>query len=189
MRLAPLLKIAAWIDALNGAVGRMAYWLVLAAVLISAGNAGARYGLNAGSNAWLEVQWYLFSAIVLLGAGYALREGAHVRIDLVAGRLSRRAQAWIDIFGGIFMLLPVSAIILWYGWDAFLLSWHENEVSTDAGGLLRWPVKLLIPAGFALLILQGIAETIKRAAYLRGQYDLHPPGQAPGHEHPTGSEG
>ena len=189
MSLAPLLRIATWIDALNGAVGRMVYWLVLAAVLISAGNAGARYGLNAGSNAWLEVQWYLFSAIFLLGAGYALREGAHVRIDLVAGRLSRRAQAWIDIFGAVFMLLPVSAIILWYGWDAFLLSWRENEVSTDAGGLLRWPVKLLIPAGFALLILQGIAETIKRAAFLRGGHDWHPPGQAPGHENPTGGEG
>jgi TRAP-type mannitol/chloroaromatic compound transport system permease small subunit len=189
MRLAPLLKIATWIDALNGAVGRMVYWLVLAAVLISAGNAGARYGLNAGSNAWLEVQWYLFSAIFLLGAGYALREGAHVRIDLVAGRLSRRAQAWIDIFGGVFMLLPVSAIILWYGWDAFLLSWRENEVSTDAGGLLRWPVKLLIPAGFALLILQGLAETIKRVAFLRGQYDWHPPGQAPAPGPATGPEG
>ena len=187
--MAPLLKIAAWIDALNGAVGRMVYWLVLAAVLISAGNAGARYGLNAGSNAWLEVQWYLFSAIFLLGAGYALREGAHVRIDLLAGRLSRRAQAWIDIFGGVFMLLPVSAIILWYGWDAFLLSWRGNEVSTDAGGLLRWPVKLLVPAGFALLILQGLAETIKRVAFLRGQYDWQPPGQAAAPDPAPGREG
>ncbi len=175
-----LLKLATLIDSVNGLAGRAVQWLVLVAVLISAGNATARYGLNAGSNAWLEVQWYLFSAIFLLGAGYALREGAHVRIDLVAGRLSRRAQAWIDIFGGVFMLLPACALILWFGWDAFLLSWQSGEVSTDAGGLARWPVKLLVPAGFALLILQGIAETIKRAAFLRGRYEWYPPGQAPG---------
>jgi TRAP-type mannitol/chloroaromatic compound transport system permease small subunit len=174
-----LLHLSRLIDELNGRVGRAVQWLVLAAVLISAGNATARYGLNAGSNAWLEVQWYLFSAIFLLGAGYALREGAHVRIDLVAGRLSRRAQAWIDIFGALFMLLPASALILWFGWDAFLLSWQSGEVSTDAGGLPRWPVKLLVPAGFALLILQGIAETIKRVAFLRGRYEWYPPGQAP----------
>jgi len=184
-----LLRLSGLIDRLNLVAGRLVGWLVLVAVLISAGNALARYGFNAGSNAWLEVQWYLFSAIFLLGAGYALREGAHVRIDLVAGRMSRRAQAWIDVFGGVFMLLPVSAIILWYGWDAFLLSWHENEVSTDAGGLLRWPVKLLVPAGFALLILQGLSETIKRVAFLRGQYDWHPPGQGPAPESPPGREG
>ena len=183
-----LLKLAALVDAVNGRVGRAVQWLVLAAVLISAGNATARYGLNAGSNAWLEVQWYLFSAIFLLGAGYALREGAHVRIDLVAGRLSRRAQAWIDIFGGVFMLLPASALILWFGWDAFLLSWQSGEVSTDAGGLVRWPVKLLVPAGFALLILQGIAETIKRAAFLRGRCEWYPPGQAPGTGPPAGED-
>ena len=184
-----LLRLSRLIDGLNQVAGRLVGGLVLVVVLISASNALARYGLNVGSTAWLEVQWYLFSAIFLLGAGYALREGAHVRIDLVAGRLSRRAQAWIDIFGGVFMLLPASAIILWYGWDAFLLSWRENEVSTDAGGLLRWPVKLLVPAGFALLILQGLAETIKRVAFLRGQYDWHPPGQAPAPGPSTGEEG
>lgn len=177
--MSPLLKLAALIDDLNGRVGRAVYWLVLLAVLVSAANALARYGLNAGSNAWLELQWYLFSAIFLLGGGYALREGAHVRIDLLAGRLSPRAQAWIDIFGGLFMLLPAAAIILWFGWDAFAASWRMGEVSTDAGGLVRWPVKLLIPAGFALLILQGVSETIKRAAFLRGGYDWRPPGHAP----------
>jgi len=171
-----LLKLAALIDELNGRVGRAVYWLVLLAVLLSATNAVARYGFNTSSNAWLELQWYLFSAVFLLGAGYGLREGAHVRIDLVAGRLSPRAQAWIDIFGGLFMLLPACSIILWFGWDAFAESWHQGEMSTDAGGLVRWPVKLLIPAGFALLILQGLAETIKRVAFLRGQYDWRPPG-------------
>lgn len=173
------LKLAALIDALNGRIGRTVHWLVLLAVLISAGNATARYGFNASSNAWLEVQWYLFSAVFLLGAGYGLRESAHVRIDLLAGRLSWRAQAWIDIFGGLFMLLPAAAIIAWYGWDSFLLAWQSNEVSTDAGGLVRWPVRLLVPAGFALLILQGLAETIKRVAFLRGQYDWQPPGHGP----------
>lgn len=183
-----LLHLSRLIDALNGRVGRAVQWLVLLAVLISAGNATARYGLNAGSNAWLEVQWYLFSAIFLLGAGYALREGAHVRIDLVAGRLSRRAQAWIDIFGGLFMLLPACALVLWFGWDAFFLSWQSGEVSTDAGGLARWPVKLLVPAGFALLILQGLSETIKRAAFLRGRCEWYPPGQAPAAD-PAAGEG
>lgn len=174
-----LLKLAALIDDLNGRVGRATYWLVLVAVLVSTANALARYGFSAGSNAWLELQWYLFSAIFLLGGGYALREGAHVRIDLVAGRLSHRTQAWIDIAGALFMLLPASAIIAWYGWDAFAASWQMDEVSTDAGGLVRWPVKLLIPAGFALLILQGVSETIKRVAFLRGEFAWHPPGQAP----------
>lgn len=177
--MSPLLKLAFLIDGLNGRVGRAIHWLVLVAVLVSATNALARYGFSSGSNAWLELQWYLFSAIFLLGAGYALKEGAHVRIDLVAGRLSRRTQAWIDIFGGVFMLLPAAAIILWYGWDAFASSWRIHEVSTDAGGLVRWPVKLLIPAGFALLILQGVSETIKRAAFLLGRYDWQAPGQAP----------
>ena len=183
-----LLKLAALIDAVNGRVGRAVNWLVLAAVLVSASNAVARYGFSAGSNAWLELQWYLFSAIFLLGAGYALREGAHVRIDLVAGRLSLRAQAWIDIFGGVFMLLPAAAIILWYGWDAFAASWRLGEMSTDAGGLARWPVKLLIPAGFALLILQGVAETIKRAAFLLGRYDWRPAGHAREGSDPAGKE-
>ena len=131
------------------------------------------------SNAWLEVQWYLVSAVFLLGAGYALREGAHVRIDLVAGRLSWRAQAWIDIFGAVFMLLPACAIIAWYGWDTFLLAWNSSEVSTDAGGLVRWPARLLVPAGFMLLILQAASETIKRVAFLRGQFAWSPPGNEP----------
>lgn len=179
MRLTPLLKFAALVDALNGRVGHVTRWLVLAAVLISAGNAGTRYGLHMSSNAWLEVQWYLVSAVFLLGAGYALREGAHVRIDLVAARLSWRTQAWIDIFGALFMLLPASAVIGWYGWDAFVLAWQSNEVSTDAGGLVRWPARLLIPAGFALLVLQAVAETIKRVAFLRGEYAWSPPGQGP----------
>ena len=183
MRRTPLLQLAAPIDALNASVGKAMRWLVLAAVLVSAGNATVRYGFDTGSNAWLEVQWYLVSAVFLLGAGDALREGVHVRIDLLAGRLSHRAQAWIDIFGASFMLLPAAAVIGWYGWESFLLAWQSGEVSPDAGGLVRWPARLLVPAGFALLILQAIAETLKRAAFLRGECDWHP--RAPAHDAAT----
>ncbi len=164
----PLLKLSRAIDALNETVGRGAWWLVLLCIFISAGNAVARYGFNLSSNGFLEIQWYLYSAVFLGAAGYALKHNAHVRIDLVAGRLSPRAQAWIDLFGHLFMLLPVCAIMLWFGWQAFAESYRINEISTDAGGLLRWPIKFVVPAAFALLILQGVSETIKKIAVLRG---------------------
>lgn len=163
-----LLALSRLIDALNESVGRFARWLVLACVLVSAGNAVARYGFNLSSNAFLEIQWYLYAAVFLGAAGYTLKHNAHVRIDLVCGRLPPRAQAWIDVFGGLFMLLPVCAIILWYGWSAFLESYRIGEVSADAGGLARWPIKLVVPLAFLLLILQGVSETIKRLAFLRG---------------------
>lgn len=163
-----LLSFARLVDALNERVGRAVAWLVLVAVLVSAGNAAVRYVFNLSSNAWLEIQWYLFSAIFLLGAGYALRKNAHVRIDVVAGRLSKRAQAWIDIVGGVAFLLPMSVMILWLSLPMFWQSYLGGEISADAGGLTRWPVKLLIPVGFALLTLQGLAEIAKRIAYLRG---------------------
>ena len=163
-----LLAFARAIDRVNGFVGSAVSWLVLAAVLVSAGNAAARYALNLSSNAWLEIQWYLFSAIFLLAAGYALARNAHVRIDVVSGRLSPRARAWIDIFGTLLFLMPMALIILYFSWPMFMQSYVGHEISSDAGGLVRWPVKLLIPAGFALLVLQGIAELIKRIAFLRG---------------------
>jgi TRAP-type mannitol/chloroaromatic compound transport system permease small subunit len=161
------LALARAIDALNEAVGRGARWLILACILISAANAVARYGFNLGSNAWLEIQWYLYALVFLGAAGYTLKHNAHVRIDLVAARLSPRAQHWIDLCGHLFMLLPVCTIMLWFGWTAFLESYRIGEVSTDAGGLLRWPIKLAVPAAFALLILQGLAETIRKVARLR----------------------
>lgn len=163
-----LLAISRWIDALNERVGRFLAWLVLATILISAGNAVSRYGFSSSSNAWLEIQWYLYAAVFLCAAGYTLKQDAHVRIDLVSGRLSRRARAWIDVAGALLMLLPVCIILFWFGWEAFAESWRIGEVSENAGGLIRWPVKLLIPVGFALLILQGLSETIKRIAFLRG---------------------
>lgn len=162
----PLLALSRAIDALNEAVGRGACWLVLLCILISAGNAVSRYGFSYSSNGLLEIQWYLYTLVFLGAAGYTLKHNAHVRIDLIAGRLSPRAQAWIDIFGHLFMLLPVCAIMLWFGWAAFVESYRINEMSTDAGGLLRWPIKFVVPAAFALLILQGLSETIKKFALL-----------------------
>jgi TRAP-type mannitol/chloroaromatic compound transport system permease small subunit len=163
---ARLLPLARLIDRLNETVGRAVTWLVLVAVLISAGNALMRYGLNMSSNAWLEIQWYLFSLIFLLGAGYTLKHNGHVRIDVVYGRLSERACAWIDLTGHLLFLLPMAALIGWLGWTGFHQALSIGEMSSDAGGLARWPIRLAIPLGFLLLALQGLAEAIKRAAYL-----------------------
>ena len=167
-----LLSISRAIDGLNERVGRLTVWLVLAAALISAGNALARYGLDMSSNAWLEIQWYLFSLIFLLGAGYTLKHNGHVRIDVLYGRLSQRKRAWLDLLGGLLFLLPISGLIAWLGWKGFLASYAVTETSPDAGGLLRWPIKLAIPIGFALLFLQGISEVVKRAAFLAGRGPL-----------------
>lgn len=177
-----LLALSRLIDALNERIGRFSHWLILACVLISAGNAVARYGFNLSSNAFLEIQWYLYSIVFLGAAGYTLKHNAHVRIDLVSGRLSQRARAWIDVFGGLFMLLPVCAIIFWYGWSAFLESYRISEMSGDAGGLARWPIKFVVPFAFLLLILQGLSETIKRLSFLKGLGDAAQP-EAPGREH------
>lgn len=166
-----LLALSRLIDALNECVGRALCWLVLATALISAGNAASRYLFRLSSNAFLEVQWYLFSGIFLLLAGYTLKHNAHVRIDLVSSHFSPRTRAWIDVFGGLCMLLPVCLIILWHSWDMFLNSFQVNETSPDAGGLLRWPIKLVIPLGFLLLVAQACSETIKRIAFLSGVAD------------------
>lgn len=162
-----LLACSRWIDALNERVGRTAAWLVLACIVISAANAVARYGLNFSSNAFLEIQWYLYSIVYLCAAGYTLKHDAHVRIDIVSARLSARARAWIDLFGGLAMLLPAATIIFWFGWSASLESFRIGETSLDAGGLLRWPIKFVVPLAFLLLILQGVSESIKRIAILR----------------------
>lgn len=163
-----LLRIAYAIDTLNEWVGRSVKWLVLLATLISAGNALVRYGLGESSNAGLEIQWYLFGALFLLGAGYTLKHNGHVRIDFIHGRLSPRTQAWLEIVGTVLFLLPFSLLIIWFGWPMFVSAWQSGEMSPDAGGLLRWPVKLLIPVGFGLLALQGIAELIRNIAVLCG---------------------
>jgi TRAP-type mannitol/chloroaromatic compound transport system permease small subunit len=164
----PLLRLSGMIDRLNTAVGRAATWLVLVMTLISSGNALVRYAFNASSNAWLEIQWYLFAAVFLLCAGYTLLNNEHIRIDVVAGRFSRRTQTWIELIGGVFFLMPMAVLILWLSWPIFVGSLASGEMSSDAGGLIRWPAKLLIPLGFALLALQGVSETIKRVAILLG---------------------
>ncbi|WP_269533920.1 TRAP transporter small permease subunit [Chitinimonas sp. BJYL2] len=163
-----LLRLSRGIDALNERVGQFTKWLILVCVLISAGNAVVRKAFDMSSNAFLEIQWYLFSAIFLLGAAYTLKHNEHIRIDLIVGRLSARKQSWVDILGGLFFLLPMASIILYFAWPVFTQMWVSGERSADAGGLLRWPVWALIPAGFGLLILQCLSEIIKRIAFLRG---------------------
>jgi TRAP-type mannitol/chloroaromatic compound transport system permease small subunit len=163
-----LLRLARAIDRLNEFIGRRVSWLGLAAVVICAAAATARYAFNIGSNAWLEIQWYLIAAVWLLVAGYTLKRHEHVNIDVLAGRLSPRVQTWIHILGGIFMLLPATIIIAWYSWPSLVNSYEIQEHSSDPGGLIRWPVRLLIPVAFTLLALQGVSEIIKRIGFLKG---------------------
>jgi len=163
-----LLALSRAIDALSERIGRFIYWFVLVVVLISAANATIRKLFNYSSNAYLEIQWYLFSVIFLFGAGYVLLHNAHVRIDIVSGRLSARAQNWIDIIGIVLFLFPMAITIMWLSWPLFMDSYTRNEVSTNAGGLVIWPARLMVPIGFFLLILQGVSELIKRIAFLMG---------------------
>jgi TRAP-type mannitol/chloroaromatic compound transport system permease small subunit len=145
-------------------------WGVLAATLVATGNALAKHFFGQGSNAWLEAQWYLFGALFLLGAGYTLKHNGHVRIDVIHQRLSDKARAWIDLLGGLLFLLPFAGLLAWLSWPMLVESWRIQEMSPDAGGLLRWPVKLLLPLGFGLLFLQGVSEVIKRIGVLAGRY-------------------
>ena len=163
-----LLKFSQAVDRLNAFVGRWVIWLILASTVISALNAIIRKAFNTSSNAYLEVQWYLFAAAFLLAAGYTLLHGEHVKIDVISSRFSKRTQIWIDVFGFIFFLMPVCAAILYYGIPFVLQGIRSGEMSSNAGGLIRWPVYLMIPIGFALLTLQGISELIKRLAFLQG---------------------
>lgn len=163
-----LLSVSRLIDALNERVGKLTYWLILVAVLVSTANAIVRYTFNISSNAWLELQWYLFSAVFLFCAGYTLLHNQHVRIDVVTGRMSKRTQAWIDILGTLFFLLPMALTIMWLSWPVFLDAYRSSELSANAGGLLVWPGRLMLPVGFLLLVLQGLSELIKRVAFLQG---------------------
>ncbi|WJJ93543.1 TRAP transporter small permease subunit [Neopusillimonas aromaticivorans] len=162
------LSLARAIDALNRFVGRVVIWLTLLVVLISAGNAVVRKTFQVSSNAWLELQWYLFGAIFLLAAGYTFLCNEHVRVDILSQRLSRPAQIKIEIFGLLFFMLPVCVLIFWLSIPMFVDSFVLNEQSSNTGGLVRWPAKLLIPAGFGLLVLAGLSHLIKCIGYLRG---------------------
>ena len=170
-----LLAVSHAIDALNERLSYVADFLCFFSCLISAGNAFSRYAFSLSSNAWLEIQWYMFGTLVMLGASYTLRRNEHVRVDIVYSNLSTRRQIWIDIFGGTFFLLPAAVILAYLSWPIFYNSWIEGEVSANAGGLMRWPIKIFLPIGFALLSLQGISELIKRFAMLTGHMkaDLH----------------
>jgi TRAP-type mannitol/chloroaromatic compound transport system permease small subunit len=166
-----LLSLSKYIDALNEKIGLSISWALLLAVLICSGNAIVRYAFNTSSNAWLEIQWYLFGAIFLLASSYTLRRNEHVRIDVIVGRFSKRTQVWIDVFGFLFFLLPATLLILYFAVPFAMESVRNQEVSSNAGGLIVWPAKILIPIGFLLLTLQGISELIKRVGFLRGQID------------------
>jgi TRAP-type mannitol/chloroaromatic compound transport system permease small subunit len=163
-----LLKVSSAIDWLNAQVGRWVIWLILGSTVISGINASVRKAFNVSSNAYLEVQWYLFAAAFLLASGYTLLNGEHVKIDVLYGRLSKRTQMWIDVLGFTFFLTPMCLVVLIFGVPFFLQGFHSGEMSSNAGGLIRWPVYLMMPLGFALLLLQGWSELIKRVAFLRG---------------------
>lgn len=166
-----LLKLSQLIDTLNGWIGKLIMWLVLAAVLISAGNAIMRKAFDVGSNAFLEIQWYLFSAVFMLGVGYVFMRNGHVRIDFISGKLSKRTNAIIDIIGMIVFTVPLSLILINLSWPVFARALASGEVSANAGGLIRWPVLLLIPVGFSILATQCVSELIKRVAFLTGHRD------------------
>jgi TRAP-type mannitol/chloroaromatic compound transport system permease small subunit len=167
------MSLSRLIDSLNEKIAEAVSWALLVAVIICAGNALMRYIFNYSSNAWLEIQWYLYAAMFMLASAYTLRRDEHVRIDVVVGRLSRRTQVWIDLLGFLIFLLPICLLILWYGVPYALISIESGEMSSNAGGLIVWPAKILLPLGFALIILQGISEIIKRIAFLTGRNDGH----------------
>jgi TRAP-type mannitol/chloroaromatic compound transport system permease small subunit len=163
-----LLKFSAVVDIVNEKIGVVCNWLVLLACLVSGGNAMVRYAYDSSSNAWLEVQWYMFAVIVMFGAAYTLKRNEHVRVDLLYMMLSRRGQLWIDILGTLIFLLPTCLILAWLSWPFFMQSFAIGEHSSNAGGLIRWPIKAVLPLGFLLVALQGLSELIKRVAFLIG---------------------
>ncbi len=163
-----LLQISRIIDAITERIGKLVMWLILAAVVISAGNAIMRKAFDIGSNAYLEIQWYLFSAVFMLGSGYVFLRNAHVRIDFISGKLSKRTNAIIDALGMVVFVIPLCLILISLSWPVFERAWVSGEMSQNAGGLIRWPVQLLIPLGFSLLLVQSVSELIKRVAFVRG---------------------
>lgn len=168
-----LIQLAYSIDRLSRSVALVAVWLTLICALVSAGNALMRYAFDLSSNAWLELQWYMFGGMVLLGAPHLLTTNGHIRVDLFYSRLDNRQRAWLDLGGLVFFLQPFCIYMVLVSWPWFVEAWVIQEVSNNAGGLLRWPVKLLFPLGFALLVVQGCSEIIKRVAALRGAIEIN----------------
>ncbi len=178
----PLLGFSRLIDAVTERIGKAVSWLILVAVLVSAGNAVIRKAFNMSSNAWLEAQWYLFGAAFMLAAAYTLRQNEHIRIDIVYGMFSRRVQHWIDLFGHVFFLMPFVLLMVYYLVPYVRMSYLSGEVSSSAGGLIIWPAKAILLVGFILLALQGISEIIKKIAIMTGRMDdptPHVPTHAP----------
>jgi TRAP-type mannitol/chloroaromatic compound transport system permease small subunit len=165
----PLLNLSRLIDKISTGVGKFTMWLILATTLISAGNALVRKTFNVSSNGLLEIQWYLFAAVFMLGAGYGFLKNSHVRIDFISTKLSDRARNWVDVIGIVVVLIPFCVITIGLSWPFFLQAFNSGEMSQNAGGLIRWPAYAMIPLGFALLLMQAFSELIKRVAYLRGQ--------------------
>lgn len=163
-----LLSVIDKVDWLTEQIGQWLKWLVLFSSLISAGNALVRYTLHNSSNAWLEIQWYMFGAMFMLAAGYALKHEEHVRVDVFFSKMTPKQQAWVDVIGGILFLMPMALLIAWMAIPMVVNSYKITEYSSDAGGLLRWPIKLMIPLGFVLLAMQGVAEIIKKYAIATG---------------------
>lgn len=180
-----LLRLSSLVDATTALIGRYISWLILLAVLVSAGNAIIRKVFDTSSNAWLELQWYLFGAVFLLAAAYTLQRNEHIRIDIISGRLSQKARNWIDVFGHLFMLFPFVLLIVYYSFPYAVGSFQSQEMSSSAGGLILWPAKALIPASFILLTLQAFSELVKRIAVMRGVIDDPTPQH---HGHASGSD-
>ena len=168
-----LLECAEWVDGLNKRFGELAAWAVLASCFISCANAFARFGFSNSSNAWLEIQWYLFAFCVMLGAAWVLRVNEHVRVDILYGKLSARGKAILDMVGMVLFLLPLMALMFYLSLPLFIRMWETQEMSSNAGGLIRWPALLTPPLGFAMMFLQGVMEIIKRVAWLRGEYEMN----------------
>jgi TRAP-type mannitol/chloroaromatic compound transport system permease small subunit len=164
-----LLGFSRAVDALTERIGRVMYWLLLLAVVISTGNAIIRKAFNVSSNAYLEAQWYLFAAVFMLAAGYVFLHDQHVRIDVISSRISRRAQMWVDVIGIAVFLLPLCVFLVWTSLPSLMTAWRTQEVSANPGGLIRWPLYALVPLGFGLLALQSVSELIKRVAFLAGR--------------------
>ena len=164
----PLLSLSRLIDKISTGVGKFTMWLILATTLISAGNALVRKFFNSSSNGLLEIQWYLFAAVFMLGAGYGFLKNSHVRIDFISSKLSHRARNWIDVLGIVLVLIPFCVITIALGWPFFTQAQASGEMSQNAGGLIRWPAYAMIPLGFALLMMQAVSELIKRIAFLTG---------------------
>jgi TRAP-type mannitol/chloroaromatic compound transport system permease small subunit len=173
------LTLSKIIDHLSFTLAQAGSFCVLVAAVVSAGNAFVRYGFDWSSNAWLEIQWYMFAAIVMLGAPWVLKLNEHVRVDLIYGKISQRAQVWLDLLGIVFFLFPVMLLMVWLSWPLFVKMYLTGEMSSNASGLVRWPAMLLLPLGFGLMCLQGLSEVIKRIAHLRGLITLEAHYEAP----------